>query len=341
MMASLSRRKRSWYCRSFFLVNCLMVLLTATILWRNKLSTEVHIYKTQSPQTAESRHTQPNAAAVVLNTNTSSLDDEGKLSPEETVGKAGKSQAKQDGSLSGYVAVSNITRHLKYKCGRCAIVSNSGQILKRKAGHEIDENDCVIRMNDSPVPGFEEDVGAKTHLRIISFASIGLFNSRKLFGESDPAKTVIFWGPKDLMKTDGTGRTFNTLTGYQKNFSNVQFYIFTQEKLDEDHKLYEKETHLKIGPIWASTGWFTMLFATEVCDSITVYGMGHPDFCKKYPSDKTPYHYYQPAGQKECSRYLIHERQKKGVHRYRSERDVFLRWMKTSSVNLTFNHPSW
>ncbi|XP_077868930.1 alpha-N-acetylgalactosaminide alpha-2,6-sialyltransferase 5-like [Saccoglossus kowalevskii] len=229
--------------------------------------------------------------------------------------------------------------NLQLHCSECAVVSNSGQLIGRNAGPEIDRSDCVIRMNDAPTLGFEADVGTRTTLRIISFATINSFNPKKLFNSSNSADTVVFWSPRQFMLTNGSGWVFNTLSTYKKNFSNVQFYINKPEKLEADHELYLKETRRHIGPIWETTGWFTMVFAMEVCDSISVYGMSQPKFCRTHPRDMTPYHYYNPRGQKECRQYRYHEKMNRNTHKYLLERDVFIRWSEWKTI--TFRHPTW
>ncbi|XP_077980668.1 alpha-N-acetyl-neuraminyl-2,3-beta-galactosyl-1,3-N-acetyl-galactosaminide alpha-2,6-sialyltransferase-like [Glandiceps talaboti] len=246
-----------------------------------------------------------------------------------------------DNQLHGYVAIADLQKHLEHRrCGECAIVSSSGRILGRNAAGEIDSTDCVIRMNDAPVKGYEHEVGRRTSIRIISFASIGMFDPSALFHPSTSSDIVIFWGPPDQMSSDNNGSAFYTISKYQKSFSHIKFYKFTNEKLDEMHKRYEKETSYKIGPIWASTGWFTMMFSLEICDKITIYGMTNPSFCRNHPYDQTWYHYYSKA-YKECSRFNLHERSPKNVHKYKTERSVFSRWNKSKVANITFRHPSW
>ena len=62
------------------------------------------------------------------------------------------------------------------RCSSCAIVSASGYLLNSGAGDAIDAHDCVIRMNTSPVKGYEKDVGARTDVRFMSHVSAKLFH---------------------------------------------------------------------------------------------------------------------------------------------------------------------
>ncbi|XP_077863619.1 alpha-N-acetylgalactosaminide alpha-2,6-sialyltransferase 6-like, partial [Saccoglossus kowalevskii] len=90
---------------------------------------------------------------------------------------------------------------------------------------------------------------------------------------------------------------------------------------------------------WLSTGWFTMLLAINICDSIKVYGMVEADHCRKYPKSSIPYHYGDPKGTKECSLYNIMEAAKKNRHRFSLEKAIFARW--SGLYNISFYHPEW
>lgn len=46
--------------------------------------------------------------------------------------------------------------------GSCAVVTNSGALLRHEYGAEIDAHDHVIRFNWAPTSGFEKWVGHKT-----------------------------------------------------------------------------------------------------------------------------------------------------------------------------------
>ena len=50
----------------------------------------------------------------------------------------------------------------------CAVVSNAGTLKGSGLGGEIDSNEFVIRFNSAPTKGYEEDVGSKTSVRILS-----------------------------------------------------------------------------------------------------------------------------------------------------------------------------
>ena len=48
----------------------------------------------------------------------------------------------------------------------CALVGNSGSLMKHNYGDEIDEHNVVMRFNLAPTVGYEKHVGTKTTLRV-------------------------------------------------------------------------------------------------------------------------------------------------------------------------------
>ena len=54
------------------------------------------------------------------------------------------------------------------KWDKCAIIGNSGHLLKSKWGAEIDKNDVVMRINQAPTKGYEKYVGKRTTHRLLN-----------------------------------------------------------------------------------------------------------------------------------------------------------------------------
>ncbi|NXA38997.1 SIA4C sialyltransferase, partial [Eudromia elegans] len=52
------------------------------------------------------------------------------------------------------------------KCRRCAVVGNGHRLRNSSMGETIDTYDVVIRLNNAPVHGYEQDVGSKTTMRL-------------------------------------------------------------------------------------------------------------------------------------------------------------------------------
>ncbi|XP_066293900.1 alpha-N-acetylgalactosaminide alpha-2,6-sialyltransferase 5-like isoform X1 [Branchiostoma lanceolatum] len=245
--------------------------------------------------------------------------------------------------LSGYVNVLKDRKPLKMHCSVCAMVSSSGQVLHHEAGTEIDKAECVIRMNDAPVTGFEKHVGTRTTIRVASHTSFQLVNKKRAdLLVKNKGLTLVAWGPDKSMKTDGKGRIFNGLSKLAKDIGNdIDVYMLTPERMAYADKVFEIETGKprQSSGTFLSTGWFTMILATEMCDEIKVYGMISDDFCETSNAKPVLYHYYGASKLQECHMYRAMEKQKKGGHRFITEKKVFERWTKKNHI--TFHFPTW
>uniref|UniRef100_A0A667X9U0 Alpha-N-acetylgalactosaminide alpha-2,6-sialyltransferase 6 n=1 Tax=Myripristis murdjan TaxID=586833 RepID=A0A667X9U0_9TELE len=232
---------------------------------------------------------------------------------------------------------------LKMHCNTCSLVTSSGQLTGSKRGEEIDQSECVIRMNDAPVAGYQRDVGRRTSLRVIAHSSLQrVLRSRQELLNSSQDTVFIFWGPSSCMRRDGKGQVYNNLRLVNQLLPKLQVYVISRIKMLKFDELFKKETGIdrKSSNSWLSTGWFTMAIALELCDRINVYGMVPPDFCRSSTHPSVPYHYYEPSGPDECSMYLSHERSRRGSHhRFITEKTVFANWARTLDVH--FYQPDW
>ncbi|KAJ7332578.1 hypothetical protein JRQ81_014758 [Phrynocephalus forsythii] len=103
----------------------------------------------------------------------------------------------------GYINV-RTQEPLQLGCDLCAIISNSGQMTEQKVGDEIDQSSCIWRMNNAPTKGYEDDVGKRTTVRVVSHTSVPLLlkNPEYFFKETNSTIYVI-WGPFRNMRKDG------------------------------------------------------------------------------------------------------------------------------------------
>ncbi|KAK9519045.1 hypothetical protein VZT92_021800 [Zoarces viviparus] len=243
-------------------------------------------------------------------------------------------------TLAGYTGVMD-HKPLKMHCRTCALVTSSGQLIRSRRGEEIDRSECVIRMNDAPSIRHQQDVGQRTSLRVVAHSSLQMvLRSQQELLNASQDTVFIFWGPNSSMRQDGKGHIYNKLKLLNRKLPKLKVYTTSWIKMLKFDELYEKETGLNrmSAKSWLTTGWFTMAIAVELCDSINVYGMVPPDFCRSsHPS--LPYHYYQPSGPNECSMYLSNERNQQGRHRYNTEKAVFANWART--LNIHFHQPDW
>uniref|UniRef100_UPI00398F597A alpha-N-acetylgalactosaminide alpha-2,6-sialyltransferase 5 n=1 Tax=Pristiophorus japonicus TaxID=55135 RepID=UPI00398F597A len=244
--------------------------------------------------------------------------------------------------LTGYINFID-RKGLQAHCKDCALVTSSGHLIGSRRGAEIDRAECVIRMNDAPTRGYQEDVGRRTSLRVVAHSSIHrlLQKGGELLNVSrDPA--FIFWGPSSCMRRDGKGRLYNHLQLIHRILPRLKLHTITRQKMLHFDELFERETgkDRKSSNSWLSTGWFTMIIALELCDRIDVYGMVPPNLCRDSSHRSVPYHYYEPSGIDECTMYISHELGRKGSHhRFITEKQVFARWAR--KYNIHFHQPEW
>ncbi|XP_029474167.1 alpha-N-acetylgalactosaminide alpha-2,6-sialyltransferase 3 isoform X1 [Rhinatrema bivittatum] len=230
---------------------------------------------------------------------------------------------------------------LQLDCDLCAIVSNSGQMSGQRIGKEIDQSSCVWRMNSAPTKGYEEDVGRRTTIRVVSHTSVPLLlkNPAYFFKEANSTLYVI-WGPFRNLRKDGSGVVYNMLKKAVDRYADAKIYLTTEKRMSYCDGVFKKETgkdRFQSGS-YLSTGWFTFILAMDACYGIHVYGMINDTYCKSEGFRKVPYHYYEP-GRNECDEYFLHENAPYGGHRFITEKKVFARWAKKSKI--TFTHPDW
>ncbi|XP_065274939.1 alpha-N-acetylgalactosaminide alpha-2,6-sialyltransferase 6 isoform X1 [Emys orbicularis] len=246
---------------------------------------------------------------------------------------------KKWGVKSGYLPIYG-NKTLNSHCHQCVIITSSSHLLGSKLGSEIDQSECVIRMNDAPTTGYEADVGNKTTVRVVAHSSVYRVLKRpQEFVNKTPETILIFWGPPSKMQKS----LLKILQRVSMSFPNMSAYVVSPMRMKQFDDLFRGETgkDREKSRSWLSTGWFTMVIAVELCDKVHVYGMVPPNYCSRRPQPgKMAYHYYEPKGPDECTTYIHNERSRKGNHhRFITEKRVFASW--ASLYNITFSHPAW
>ncbi|XP_066857751.1 alpha-N-acetylgalactosaminide alpha-2,6-sialyltransferase 3 isoform X3 [Anser cygnoides] len=142
----------------------------------------------------------------------------------------------------GYVNVKT-QEPLQLDCDLCAIVSNSGQMAGQKVGAEIDKSSCIWRMNNAPTKGYEEDVGKRTTVRVVSHTSVPLLlkNPEYFFRETNSTVYVI-WGPFRNMRKDGNGIVYNMLKKTVDSYPAAKIYVTTEKRMSYCDAVFKKET---------------------------------------------------------------------------------------------------
>ncbi|XP_069025172.1 alpha-N-acetyl-neuraminyl-2,3-beta-galactosyl-1,3-N-acetyl-galactosaminide alpha-2,6-sialyltransferase [Embiotoca jacksoni] len=256
----------------------------------------------------------------------------------------GPSPAARSLGLRGYTRISpgRMDQFLNMHCNQCALISSSGQMLGAAAGEEIDKIGCVIRMNNAPTSGFEKDVGSRTNVRVVSHTSVPLLvKNEQYYFQQSANTTYVFWGPERNMRQDGKGHIFNVLLKMARKYPNVRIYTVTRDMVQYCDGVFQNETgknRMKTGA-FLSTGFFTMILAMDMCDSINVYGMIDGNYCSRVNHSVVPYHYYEQNRVSECRMYKVHEHTQRGGHRFITEKAIYAKW--ATRHKMEFKHPPW
>ncbi|XP_052008168.1 CMP-N-acetylneuraminate-beta-galactosamide-alpha-2,3-sialyltransferase 4 isoform X2 [Xyrauchen texanus] len=181
-------------------------------------------------------------------------------------------------------------------CRTCAVIGNSFSIKNTSLGEIINKYDVVIRLNDAPVRGFEEDVGNKTTLRLF-YPESASFNPG-IHNDPDTLLVLVPFKQEDLRWLKGIlydekrvqkgfwkpppqiwlGRTS------QIRVLDPYFLRLTASKLLEIP--LQPSKHQK--PVHPTTGILAVFMALNYCDVIHLAGFGYPET----RDQKQPIHYY-------------------------------------------------
>ncbi|XP_016369549.1 CMP-N-acetylneuraminate-beta-galactosamide-alpha-2,3-sialyltransferase 4-like isoform X1 [Sinocyclocheilus rhinocerous] len=195
---------------------------------------------------------------------------------------------------SSYTMPANIESSLD--CRTCAVIGNGFSIKNSSLGEIINKYDVVIRLNDAPVRGYEEDVGNKTTLRLFYPESAsynpGIHNDPDTllalvpFKQQDLRwlKEILydekrvrkgFWKPPPQIWLGGASQ-IRVLDPY--------FLRLTASKLLQ----IPLQPHRQQKLVHPTSGILAVFVALNYCDVVHVAGFGYPES----RNQKQPIHYY-------------------------------------------------
>ncbi|XP_014456396.2 CMP-N-acetylneuraminate-beta-galactosamide-alpha-2,3-sialyltransferase 4 isoform X1 [Alligator mississippiensis] len=185
---------------------------------------------------------------------------------------------------------------LSMKCRRCVVVGNGHRLKNSSMGEAINKYDVVIRLNNAPVYGYEQDVGSKTTMRLF-YPESAHFNPQR---ENNP-DTLLVLVPFKPMDFHWMESILNDKKRVRKGFwkqppliwdanpeqvriLNPYFMEITAAKLlnlpmKQLRKVKQKPT----------TGLLAITLALHFCDVVHIAGFGYPDSGNK----KQTIHYYE------------------------------------------------
>ncbi|XP_077227167.1 sialyltransferase-like protein 2 isoform X2 [Tasmannia lanceolata] len=161
--------------------------------------------------------------------------------------------------------------------GRCAVIGNSGDLLKTNFGEEIDGYDAVVRENGAPIQNYTKYVGRKSTFRLLNRGSAKALDKVAELDETGREVLVIKTTVHDIMN---------------KMIREVPIH---------------NPVYLMLGASFGSaakgTGLKALEFALSVCESVDMYGFtvdpGYKEWTRYFSESRqghTPLHgraYYQ------------------------------------------------
>ncbi|XP_077422340.1 CMP-N-acetylneuraminate-beta-galactosamide-alpha-2,3-sialyltransferase 4 isoform X2 [Vanacampus margaritifer] len=180
------------------------------------------------------------------------------------------------------------------ECKTCVVIGNGFTIKNTSLGSTINKYDVVIRLNNSPVRGYEADVGNKTTMRFF-YPESASYDPRL---NSEPGTLMVFvpFKPQDLRwLKEILYNEKRVREGFWKLPPQIwlgdagQIRVLDPYFLHQTaHKLLQiplkpKGTQIPIHP---TTGILAIFVALNYCDVVHVAGFGYPN------SQIHPIHYY-------------------------------------------------
>ncbi|XP_064326919.1 CMP-N-acetylneuraminate-beta-galactosamide-alpha-2,3-sialyltransferase 4 isoform X2 [Phalacrocorax carbo] len=182
------------------------------------------------------------------------------------------------------------------KCRRCAVVGNGPRLRNSSMGETINTYDVVIRLNNAPVHGYEQDVGSKTTMRLF-YPESAHFNPRT---ENNP-DTLLVLVPFKPMDFQWMEAILNDKKRVRKGFWKQPPLIWdaNPEQVRILNPYYMEVTAAKLLNLpmkqprkvkqKPTTGLLAITLALHFCDLVHIAGFGYPDSANK----KQTIHYYE------------------------------------------------
>ncbi|XP_021112370.1 CMP-N-acetylneuraminate-beta-galactosamide-alpha-2,3-sialyltransferase 2 isoform X1 [Heterocephalus glaber] len=153
------------------------------------------------------------------------------------------------------------------QCRRCAVVGNSGNLRGSGYGQDVDGHNFIMRMNQAPTVGFEQDVGSRTTHHFMYPESAKNLPANVSFVLVPFKALDLLWIASALSTgqirfTYAPVKSFLRVDKEKVQIYNPAFFKYIHDRWTEHHGRYP------------STGMLVLFFALHVCDEVNVYGFG-------------------------------------------------------------------
>ena len=185
-----------------------------------------------------------------------------------------------------------IAGYMGHRFKTCAAVGNSGGLLDEKAGAVIDAHQVVLRFNNAPTKGYEENVGSKTTFKLLNRKIIDILIEAK--EGTDPSSKRRRGAPKRVMNLLWRAESYHQYSQLRKLYPDEFVYLITPEFLLPTMTFYKtlvqrmEKMGIKLPEQPAAPhGFIGVAFLRQICDTVTVYGFDPP-----FTHPKVKYHYF-------------------------------------------------
>ncbi|XP_020893789.1 alpha-N-acetyl-neuraminyl-2,3-beta-galactosyl-1,3-N-acetyl-galactosaminide alpha-2,6-sialyltransferase isoform X2 [Exaiptasia diaphana] len=218
----------------------------------------------------------------------------------------------------------SIPATVNLNCHSCAVVTNSADLYRSNAGSVIDSSDCVIRLNIAPTFGYEDDVGGKTTVRVVSQDHLG---DLLHYVWRDPEEIrslgyIITYGKYNhLCKNCTFFKLFKKVSG---QYLGDKFIRFTETLKTKTHSREE---------VPLSTQFHAIDIMRDVCRKMRVFGVERNHPCLSDRSYMKNYWHHNKYIRCDGRRQNIVD----DIHRYRFEKNIYDEWI--DKYDLEFLYP--
>ncbi|XP_058242555.1 ST3 beta-galactoside alpha-2,3-sialyltransferase 7 isoform X2 [Hemibagrus wyckioides] len=193
-------------------------------------------------------------------------------------------------------------------CRRCMVVGSGGILHGKHLGAHIDKYDIIIRMNDAPVFGYEEDAGSRTTIRLI-YPEAASFLAQE-YQNTDIVALVVFkkldleWLTSVVMKKPLSW--WSKLWFWRDVVNDIplqpgNFRILNPEILSRTWHVLQTYGKHESNTV-PTLGFTGVVLALQLCDEVSLAGFGY-DF--KYPGSML--HYYGTVRMNHMMAQVVHD----------------------------------
>lgn len=195
-------------------------------------------------------------------------------------------------TVKGLVDKNNGVFGLGKKYKTCAVVGNSGILLKSALGGVIDSHEFVIRLNNARTTSFEIDVGKKTSVSFVNSNIIHLCARREgcfchPYGENVPIVMYIcqpvHFLDYTLCNSSHKAPLIITDPRFDVLCARIVKYYSLKKFLEVTGKSVEEWGEFHDGANFHySSGMQAVMLALGICDKVSIFGFGKSDSAKHH-----------------------------------------------------------